>query len=102
MPKLKHTIQHTLPIGDAKARLQASLVESLTRQSGQDFLLCDESWQADIGHYAFMVGSYSISMQIRVRVGQLEINGKIPLAALPFRRQIKKDFSAIANQILSG
>nr|MBF0220785.1 hypothetical protein [Desulfobulbaceae bacterium] len=102
MPKLKHIIPHTMNVEDVKSRLQSKLVKALAQNSGDDFILCDESWGADKGHYAFMVGSYSFSIQVHVQTGQINIDGKIPLAALPFRRQIKKDLTTIAKQILCG
>lgn len=102
MPKLKHTIPHTLLVSEATSRLQSSLVSALATKFGDDFLLYDETWAASSVHYAFMVGSYSISLTIHVQVGRLEVNGTIPLKALPFRGQIKKSLSVVAHHILYG
>ena len=101
MPKLKLAIPHRLDSREAKLKLQKNLETVLSKRLGDDFIMIDESWLGLTADISFMLKGYPLSMCLKVKPGEIQLDGKIPLAALPFQKQIKKDLLEIGQTALS-
>jgi hypothetical protein len=102
MPKFNLTIPHSLSRAEVMSRLREHLANAIENEFEDDIIMSGESWMDFSGDFSFMVNGYSISVSLQVRSEEVRINGKIPLVALPFRSQIKKDLLELGLKVLQA
>ena len=99
MPKMNVKVPHSLGEEIALERVK-SLLSNMKQEYGNQIQNLQESWNENAGKFSFSAMGFSISGELKVASNQVELNGKLPLAALPFKGSIEKSIRQKANELL--
>ncbi|HIJ79380.1 MAG: hypothetical protein OEY01_10510 [Desulfobulbaceae bacterium] len=102
MLKFNLSIPHCLDSAKAKSVLQSNLEPVLQKKLGRDFTLIDESWLGLTAELSFLIKGHSLNVFLQVTPKEILLNGKIPLAALPFKKQLTRDLMEIGRTVLAA
>lgn len=100
MAKLYDVIEHTLNQDEAIERTKR-LLEELKQQFADQIDDLKENWIGNTCRFSFSVMGFLTEGVITVHMSRVEISGKLPLAATPFKGKIKKTIRERAEALLS-
>jgi hypothetical protein len=89
MPKISINMEHSLSQAVALERLKG-LLNKLKSEFGNMISDLKESWDGNGAEFSFRAMGMSVEGEISVGDNTFKLDGKIPLAALPFKSKIEK------------
>jgi hypothetical protein len=100
MPKIYVEIKHTLEQNVALERIKG-LLTKLKTEYGNMVSDLKENWNENGSEFSFKAMGMSVEGTISLVQDLVIFDGKIPLAALPFRSTIEKTIIEEANKLLN-
>lgn len=99
MPSLNMKVEHTLSRDEVAQRLRAFLER--VREQHQDRIgEVQEEWGDHWLRFAFRAMGFASSGQITIEESHVQVDGKIPLAAVMFRGQIESTIREQLTRVL--
>ena len=95
MPTIKIEIVHHLTQDEATTRVK-NLMSELRNQFGGQVRNLQESWNENSANYSFEVMGLMVSGNLFVEPFRVQLEGQLPMAALPFKSRIE---SAIRDRL---
>ena len=99
MPKFNMTIGHNLSQDEALARIKGLLGEVKTEFADKVSNL-KEDWSGNRGIFSFSAMGFNVSGVITVHESGVDLAGKFPFAALPFKGKIEATIRERAEKLL--
>lgn len=99
MPKIQVEENHTLGQKIALERIK-NLLESLKADFGQNINDLKENWNGSSGDFSFRAMGMKVEGQVMVGHDLVKLEGKIPLAALPFKSTIENTIREEIKKLL--
>jgi hypothetical protein len=99
MPKINVNIEHSLSQAVALERVKG-LLNKLKSEYGNMISDLKESWDGNGAEFSFRAMGMSVEGVISVGDNTFNLDGKIPLAALPFKGTIEKTILDETNKLL--
>src|SRR3990172_9314383 len=99
MPNIKISVPHGLGQTEAIQRIK-SLVTQVKSQFTDRVSNVQENWTENIGVFEMTIMGFQVSGLIRVEANQIQMEGQIPIAALPFRGKIESTIREKARTLL--
>ena len=100
MPKLNMTIPHQLSQDEALKRIQ-SLFGDIKNQFADRVSNLREEWKEYTGTFSFSVMGFSVSGTMSVNPSEVELSGKLPLAATLLKGKIESTIKERAKTLLA-
>ena len=100
MPRMAISVPHNLGADEARNRIKR-LAETLIRENKGKIKDIQESWVDHTARFSFHVLGFSVAGSLHVEESQVRLEGKFPLAALPFKKGIEKDIKTAASKLMS-
>lgn len=100
MPKMNISVPHNLNQEDVRNRLQ-NLVGSLKQQYGDQLKNVQENWSGDKGDFSFTAMGVNVKGTVSVQSNSVNIEGDLPLTALPFKGTIESTIKDRLKTLLS-
>jgi hypothetical protein len=100
MPGFATTIQHTLGQDEATARLVDFVEEVRDRFRGQ-ITRAEGAWNGNVLDFTLTALGITVQGKLTVDEGVARVEGRLPLAALPFRGRIEQSIAAELATALS-
>jgi hypothetical protein len=97
MPGINVSVSHNLGQKEAVERLR-NIVRQLQKQFADKVSKIEESWSETGAKFSFEVMGFPVSGKLDVHAESVELDGKIPMLALPFKDKIE---STIREQMKS-
>lgn len=88
MANINVSIPHNIGVENARSRV-TGLVQQLKNQYGGRVSDVKESWDGNRGHYTFNAMGFNVDLNISVENDRVNVEGNLPMAALPFKSQIE-------------
>ena len=99
MPRMQICVSHDLGADEATNRLKR-LSTTLVEENQSILSDIHESWIDHTAHFSFRIMGFSIEGSLYVEDSQMRLEGKFPLAALPFKKGIEKDIRNAARKLM--
>jgi hypothetical protein len=99
MPKIQVEENHTLGQKIALERIK-NLLDSLKADFGQNISDLKENWNGSRGDFSFRAMGMKVEGQVMVGHDLVKLEGKIPLAALPFKSTIENTIREEIKKLL--
>ena len=96
---MKVIVDHVLPKQEAKTRI-SKLIEELKTEHRDKISDEYENWNGDSADFGFKVSGMKITGKLIIRDSDVEINGKLPFLAIPFKSQIENLIREKAEELL--
>lgn len=93
------TIAHTLSGKDALSRIKKLLTQA-KKEFGDKVSDLEEKWTKNAGEFSFKALGFAVSGTLVVSDTDIQIDGTLPWAALPFKGQIEEVIQEKAKEIL--
>jgi predicted NBD/HSP70 family sugar kinase len=100
MPRLHLSIPHQLPVAEALKRIKTLISES-KKQFGDKVTDVEEHWDGNRGTFSFTAMGFTVSGTLDVKKKEVELDGNLPWAALPFKRRIEETIREKGEELLS-
>ncbi len=100
MPAFKAAVPHHLSAEEAKQRVD-SLMRSIDQKYPGMVSNLTSQWTGNLLSLAFTVYGFNIKSDLKVEDEKVDINGNIPLAALPFKGKIQETISEKLKELLA-
>lgn len=100
MPAFKAAVPHHLSAEEAKQRVD-SLMRSIDQKYPGMVSNLTSEWNDNLLSLAFTVYGFNIKSDLKVEDQKVDINGNIPLAALPFKGKIQETISEKLKELLA-
>ncbi len=89
MPKIAVTVPHQLTEAEALERVKG-LLGDLKQEYAGTFSQLQESWQNSEGTFAVKAMGMDLSGDLSVKPDRVDLNGKLPLTAAPFKGRVEQ------------
>ena len=100
MPKMQVVVPHALGQEEALGRVKGLLAD-LQRQYGGQISGLREEWTGGRGEFSFKAMGFNVAGTLEVRPGEVELNGDLPFAAMPFKGRIEETVRREAERLLA-
>ncbi len=100
MPRMSISLPHELGVKEATKRIKSLLMEFKT-QIGGKVTDVKESWVDDTSSFSFRILGFSVEGNLYVKASEIRLDGKFPIAALPFKGMVERDIKEKAQVLLS-
>jgi hypothetical protein len=100
MPSINMSVPHNLTRQQAADRLK-NMAEQVKKQYGNMVQNLNESWSGETGNFSFTVMGFDVSGVVRVEDRVVNMEGKIPFAALAFKGRIESVLREKMTELLS-
>ena len=94
------SILHELGVEEALKRIK-NLVTEFKAQNGDKVTDVKESWVNDTAYFSFRILGFFVEGNLYVKTSEIHLDGKFPIAALPFKKIVEKDIREKAQILLS-
>ena len=101
MPSMRIVVPHSLTQDEAMGRIRNLLAE-VKNDYGDKVTDLRENWTGNGGDFSFKAMGFGLSGTLAVTPSEVEMNGKFPLAALPFKSRIESMIRTRAEQLLAN
>jgi len=101
MPSLHLVIPHPLSADEALKRIK-QLIPITKKQFGDKVADVQEQWKGNKGTFSFTVMGFDVSGTLDVRDNEVELDGSLPWAALPFKGKIEETITEKAEELLGS
>jgi hypothetical protein len=99
MPEFKVNISHKLQVNEAMNKAHA-LLQEIKQNNADKISDLSEAWSADGCKFSFKIMGFPLSGSIHIGSSDVEISGKIPFMALPFKSTIESSIRQKAVSLL--
>jgi hypothetical protein len=100
MPKINLSVPHSLEQDVALEKVRG-LLDSVKAEHGDRISGLREEWQGNTGKFSFSIMGFPVSGSLVVESSQVNLDGKIPLMAMPFKDKVKNIIMEQAQRILA-
>ena len=100
MPKMTVKVPHQIGQEEARTRIQRLLADVKDRYAGQ-ISDVEERWSDNRGEFSLRAMGFNVSGTLEVRPDEVELNGDLPFAAMPFKGRIETTIRERAEQLLA-
>lgn len=100
MPKMNVRVPHHLTQAEAASRIK-NLIGELKQKFGDRIQNLQESWSGSGGTFSFETIGFKLSGTLSVGPSEVQIEGSLPFAALPFRGMVEQAILEKAKDLLS-
>jgi hypothetical protein len=100
MPKMSIVVPHSLTQEEALTRVQR-LLGDMKQQYGDQISELNETWSGNRGEFSFKAMGFATSGTLAVTPSQLELDGSLPFAAMPFKSKIESTIRERAQKLLA-
>ncbi len=100
MPSFQTQVPHDLGTSEARSRVEA-LVTTLGEQYGDMISDLEGDWIQNRLRVSFRAMGFAIQSDVRVEEERVAVDGKIPMAALPFKGKIQNTIVEKLNELLN-
>ena len=100
MPVIKISVPHQLGADEAKKRITNLITESRAKFSDQVSNV-RESWEGHRGDFGFRAMGFDVSGDLAVQPAVVDIEVKLPFAALLFKSRLENEISTKAKELLA-
>lgn len=100
MPKLNMTVSHKLSQDEALLRIKRLLGEVKVDLVDKISNL-QEDWRGNKGTFSFSAMGFRVSGVLTVHKSKVELAGKLPFAAIPFRGKVEAIIRERAEKLLA-
>jgi hypothetical protein len=100
MPKISLSVPHSLEQDVALEKVRG-LLDSVKAEHGDRISGLREEWQGNTGKFSFSIMGFPVSGSLVVESSQVNLDGKIPLMAMPFKDKVKNIIMEQAQRILA-
>ncbi|WP_153559262.1 polyhydroxyalkanoic acid system family protein [Roseimaritima sediminicola] len=100
MPAFKTSVPHGLSADEAKQRVDA-LMQTIDKKYPGMVNNLTSQWNDNRLSLAFTVYGFDIKSDLVVEDQRVDIDGKIPLAALPFKGKVQETISTKLQELLA-
>jgi len=100
MPGMKISVPHKLSQEEAAGRMK-NLIKQVQAQFASQIKNMEESWSGPIGNFAFDVMGMNIKGTLTVLPHEVNMEGQIPFAAMPFKGKIETAVRDKITQLLA-
>jgi len=100
MPKMSMTIPHSLGQAEATRRIQG-LAESLKQEHAGQYSDLQERWNGSSGEISMKSMGFNVGARFNITDTAVDIEGDIPMMALPFKGQIEQMITEKAGALLA-
>jgi len=100
VPKLSLSVPHQLAPDEACTRLK-TLIGDMKAQHADKISAVREEWHGRVGTFSFTVSGFAVSGTLTVSESRVDIDGKLPFAALLFRGKIAAAIRERAERLLA-
>ena len=100
MPKISLSVPHSLEQDVALEKVRG-LLDSVKAEHGDRISGLQEEWQGNTGKFSFSIMGFPVSGSLVVESSQVNMDGKIPLMAMPFKDKVKNIIMEQAQRILA-
>ncbi len=99
MPEITISTPHQLSKKDALERIQRT-IQNLKKEHENSIQDLQENWNENAGNFSFRAMGFSVSGTIIVKSSAVELSGKMPFLALPFKTKIEQEIQRKLKQLL--
>ncbi|MBW2194947.1 MAG: polyhydroxyalkanoic acid system family protein [Deltaproteobacteria bacterium] len=100
MPRMNISVPHQLSVKEATKRIK-NLVMEFKTQIGDKVTDVNESWVNDAACFSFRILGFLVEGNLYVKASEIRLDGKFPIAALPFKGMVERDIKEKAQVLLS-
>lgn len=100
MPKMNVRVPHHLTETEATSRIK-KLIGELKQKFGDRIQNLQEAWSGTGGTFSFETMGFKLSGTLSVSPSEVQIDGSLPFAALPFRGMVEEAIREKAKDLLS-
>ncbi len=100
MPRMKISVPHSLGVNQATNRIKG-LIGRLKSENGDKISDIQEAWDDNTAHFSFRIMGLFIQGDLFVEPSRILLEGKYPIAALPFKSMVERDIKDNAQTLLS-
>ena len=100
MPSFQTEVPHELGASEARSRVEA-LVTKIGEQYGDMISDLEGDWIQNRLNVSFRAMGFAIQSDVHVEEERVAVNGKIPMAALPFKGKIQNTIVDKLNELLT-
>jgi hypothetical protein len=100
MPGFKVSVLHNLSQEDAVLRLK-NVIRDLQNRFADKISNVEQSWSGNSAKYSFEVMGFPVSGSLKIHPEKVQLEGKIPFIALPFKERIEKTIRDQMTTLLS-
>ncbi len=100
MPKMSVRVPHQLTQEEAAARIK-NLIGELKQKFENRIQNLQEAWNGNRGDFSFETMGFTLSGTFKVQASEIQMDGTLPIAALPFRGRIESAILEKAKELLS-
>jgi hypothetical protein len=95
------SVPHNLGADEARNRIKC-LSETLVRENQGKISEMQESWVDHAARFSFRILGFSVEGNLHVEESHVRLEGKFPLAGLPFKKGIEKDIKNTARKLMGN
>ena len=99
MPKIRVEVNHKIEQHIAVERIK-ELLNKLRNDYGEMITELKENWNGSTSNFSFKAMGMSVEGFLKVNYSDIYLEGKIPLAALPFKKTIENKIREEAIKLL--
>jgi hypothetical protein len=100
MPSIKLSVPHKLGADEAKRRI-THLLEDTKGKLGNVVTNVQESWSGNKGAFTFHAMGFPVSGTLDVEPTLVNLEVKLPFAALPFKGKMESELQTKAKELLA-
>lgn len=100
MPKFSTEVSHTLGQADATERLK-DFVQDAQKRFGEHVDKMDGSWNDNVLDFSISTFGMKITGAMTVNESAVQVDGQLPLAAMPFRGKVEQTIADELKRALS-
>ena len=100
MPTISMSIPHSLGQAEATRRIQG-IAETLKQQYAGQYSDLQENWNGSSGEISMKAMGFNVGAKFNVTETAVDVEGVIPMMAIPFKGQIEQMISERAAALLA-
>ena len=101
MPKIQVEVNHSIDPQVAVERIK-TLLNRLKLEYKEMITEMKEDWNGPVSHFSFKIMGFQVTGLLTVEPLNVKLEGKVPVAALPFKKTIEKKIREEAVELLSS
>ena len=100
MPRMNISVPHELSVNEATKRIK-NLIMEFKAQHGDKVTDVKEAWVDVTACFSFRVLGFFVEGNLYVKASEIHLDGKFPIAAIPFKGMVERDIKEKAQVLLS-
>ncbi|NVM22007.1 MAG: polyhydroxyalkanoic acid system family protein [Desulfobacterales bacterium] len=100
MPRIKISVPHNLRVDEVRDRIK-NLLGEFKNKTAYKVSRIQESWVDGTAHFSLRIMGFFVEGSLYVEPSRVRLEGKFPVAALPFKSMVQRDIIDSARKFLS-